>query len=81
MRLGDRLACPVVCDDDFNTILIGEMQFSAGRDCTLCDSIADTTGAASVGEEIKIPNCEMVNAGRERNVECLRSKGHSWQRI
>ena len=34
VRLGDRLACPVVCDNDVNTILIGEMRFGAGRDCT-----------------------------------------------
>jgi predicted NBD/HSP70 family sugar kinase len=34
VRLGDRLACPVVCDNDVNTILAGEMRFGAGRDCT-----------------------------------------------
>ncbi len=30
-RLGDMLACPVVCDNDVNTILAGEMRFGAGR--------------------------------------------------
>lgn len=30
-RLGDRLGCPVVCDNDVNTILAGEMRFGAGR--------------------------------------------------
>jgi glucokinase len=29
-RLGERLACPVVCDNDVNTILAGEMRFGAG---------------------------------------------------
>ncbi|MDX6464610.1 MAG: hypothetical protein QOE55_8307, partial [Acidobacteriaceae bacterium] len=41
----------------------------------LSDSIADTTGAASVGEEIKILNYESVRASRERNAECFCSKG------
>jgi len=31
----------------------------------LSDSIADTTGAASVGEQIKIPNYECVRASQE----------------
>jgi len=31
VRLGDRLGCPVVCDNDVNTILAGEMRFGAGR--------------------------------------------------
>jgi glucokinase len=30
-RLGDRLRCPVVCDNDVNAILAGEMRFGAGR--------------------------------------------------
>lgn len=30
-RLGDRLGCPVVCDNDVNTLLAGEMRFGAGR--------------------------------------------------
>lgn len=30
-RLGDRLSCPVVCDNDANAILAGEMRFGAGR--------------------------------------------------
>lgn len=30
-RLGDLLGCPVVCDNDVNTILAGEMKFGAGR--------------------------------------------------
>lgn len=30
-RLGDRLACPVVCDNDVNTTLAGEMRFGAGQ--------------------------------------------------
>jgi len=31
LRLGDQLGCPVVCDNDVNTILAGEMRFGAGR--------------------------------------------------
>ena len=30
-RLGDRLGCRVVCDNDVNAILAGEMRFGAGR--------------------------------------------------
>ena len=29
--LGERLGCPVVCDNDVNTMLSGEMRFGAGR--------------------------------------------------
>jgi glucokinase len=30
-KLGQRLGCPVVCDNDVNAILAGEMRFGAGR--------------------------------------------------
>lgn len=30
-RLSERLGCPVVCDNDVNAILAGEMRFGAGR--------------------------------------------------
>jgi len=30
-QIGEQLACPVVCDNDVNAVLAGEMQFGAGR--------------------------------------------------
>lgn len=30
-QIGDRLGCPVACDNDVNAILAGEMRFGAGR--------------------------------------------------
>jgi len=53
--LGDRLGCPVSCDNDVNTILAGEMRFGAGRNYR--DVIAVTVGtgiggAVAVGAQI-----------------------------
>jgi len=46
-RLGDGLGCPVVCDNDVNTILAGEMRFGAGRDYR--DVVAVTVGTGIGG--------------------------------
>jgi glucokinase len=47
MQLGDRLACPVVCDNDANAILAGEMRYGAGRGYR--DVIAVTVGTGIGG--------------------------------
>jgi glucokinase len=46
-NLGDRLGCPVVCDNDVNTILAGEMRFGAGRGYK--DVVAVTVGTGIGG--------------------------------
>lgn len=46
-RLGERLGCPVVCDNDVNTILAGEMRFGAGRGYR--DVVAFTVGTGIGG--------------------------------
>lgn len=46
-RLGDRLNCPVVCDNDVNVILAGEMRFGAGRGYR--DVVAVTVGTGIGG--------------------------------
>jgi len=46
-QLGARLACPVVCDNDVNTILAGEMRFGAARG--FHEVIAITVGTGSGG--------------------------------
>jgi glucokinase len=46
-RLGEQLACPVVCDNDVNTILAGEMRFGAGRGYR--DVVAFTVGTGIGG--------------------------------
>jgi glucokinase len=53
-RLGDRLACPVVCDNDVNTILAGEMRFGAGRGYR--DVIAVTVGTG-IGGALVLGGC------------------------
>ena len=45
--LGERLGCPVVCDNDVNTILAGEMKFGAGRGYR--DVVAFTVGTGIGG--------------------------------
>lgn len=47
LRLGERLACPVVCDNDVNTILAGEMRFGAGRGCR--DVVVAITVGTGIG--------------------------------
>ncbi|HXY01828.1 MAG TPA: ROK family protein [Candidatus Limnocylindrales bacterium] len=42
--LGERLGCPVVCDNDVNTILAGEMRFGAGRGCRDVAAVTVGTG-------------------------------------
>jgi glucokinase len=54
VRLGDRLACPVVCDNDVNTILAGEMRFGAGRGYR--DVIAVTVGTG-IGGALVLGGC------------------------
>ena len=46
-RLGRRLGCVVVCDNDVNTMLAGEMRFGAGRGCR--DVVAVTVGTGIGG--------------------------------
>lgn len=46
-RLGERLVCPVTCDNDVNTILAGEMRFGAGRGRR--DVVAVTVGTGIGG--------------------------------
>jgi glucokinase len=46
-RLSDRLRCPVVCDNDVNTILAGELRFGAGQ--SYHDVIAVTVGTGIGG--------------------------------
>lgn len=43
-QLGERLSCRVVCDNDVNTILAGEMRFGAGRGCRNVVGITVGTG-------------------------------------
>jgi glucokinase len=45
--LGERLECPVICDNDVNTILAGEMRFGAGMGYR--DVIAVTVGTGIGG--------------------------------
>lgn len=45
--LGERLGCPVVCDNDVNTILAGELRYGAGRGFQ--DVIAITIGTGIGG--------------------------------
>jgi len=47
MRLGERLTCPVVCDNDVNAILAGEMRFGAGQGYR--DVVAITVGTGIGG--------------------------------
>jgi glucokinase len=46
-RLGEQVGCPVVCDNDVNTILAGEMRFGAGRGYR--DVVAVTIGTGIGG--------------------------------
>jgi glucokinase len=46
-RLGERLGCAVVCDNDVNAILAGEMKFGAGRGYR--DVVAFTVGTGIGG--------------------------------
>lgn len=46
-RLSERLGCPVVCDNDANAILVGEMQYGAGREAG--DVIGITVGTGIGG--------------------------------
>jgi glucokinase len=46
-QLGERLECPVICDNDVNTILAGEMRFGAGMGYR--DVIAVTVGTGIGG--------------------------------
>jgi len=54
VRIGNRLACPVVCDNDVNTILAGEMRFGAGRGYR--DVIAVTVGTG-IGGALVVGGC------------------------
>jgi glucokinase len=47
LRLRERLGCPVVCDNDANAILAGEMRFGAGR--AFRDAIGVTVGTGIGG--------------------------------
>src|SRR5271157_3851327 len=53
-RLGERLGCPVVCDNDVNTILAGEMRFGAGRGYR--DVVAFTVGTG-IGGALVLGGC------------------------
>jgi glucokinase len=53
-RLSDRLECPVVCDNDVNTILAGEMRYGAGRGHR--NVIAVTVGTG-IGGAIVLGGC------------------------
>ena len=55
-RLGARLACPVACDNDVNTILAGEMRFGAGRGYR--DVVGLTVGTG-IGGAIVLGGCMM----------------------
>jgi hypothetical protein len=76
VRLGDRLSCPAVCDNDVNTIIVGEMRFGSGPNCTT-ERLNCRCNRRRVGrrgyQESKL---RRVSAGTERNAECLRSKAH-----
>jgi hypothetical protein len=76
VRLGDRLACPVVWDEDVNTILIGEMRFGAGRDCTTVRLNCRYNRRRIGRRGYQGSKLRRVRAGTERNAECLRSKAH-----
>ncbi len=54
LRLGNRLGCPVVCDNDVNTILVGEMRFGAGRGYR--DVVAVTVGTG-IGGALVLGGC------------------------
>jgi glucokinase len=54
VRVGDRLGCPVVCDNDVNTILAGEMRFGAGRGYR--DVVAVTVGTG-IGGALVLGGC------------------------
>jgi len=53
-RLGDQLGCPVVCDNDVNTILAGEMRLGAGVGYR--DVVALTVGTG-IGGALVLGGC------------------------
>jgi len=54
VRLRDRLGCPVVCDNDVNTILAGEMRFGAGRGYR---NVAAVTVGTGIGGALVLGGC------------------------
>lgn len=60
-QLGERLSCRVVCDNDVNTILAGEMRFGAGRGYRNVVGITVGTGIGGAlvfdGHMIRGKNC------------------------
>ena len=54
VRLRDRLGCPVVCDNDVNTILAGEMRFGAGQGYR---DVAGVTVGTGIGGALVLRGC------------------------
>lgn len=54
VRLRDRLECPVVCDNDVNTILAGEMRFGAGQGYR---DVAGVTVGTGIGGALVLRGC------------------------
>ena len=54
VRLRDRLRCPVVCDNDVNTILAGEMRFGAGQGYR---DVAGVTVGTGIGGALVLRGC------------------------
>ena len=54
VRLRDLLGCPVVCDNDVNTILAGEMRFGAGQGYR---DVAGVTVGTGIGGALVLRGC------------------------
>ena len=54
VRLRDRLGCPVVCANDVNTILAGEMRFGAGQGYR---DVAGVTVGTGIGGALVLRGC------------------------